>query len=82
VLLLNGRINNLEYGSNAPGAPDVFIDNNQLQHLWAEPNPCYLFAEGPAVPRLSALLGTGRLQVIAASGGKYLLAKRSQQLRH
>ena len=27
ALLLNGRVNNLEYGSYAPGAPDVFIDD-------------------------------------------------------
>ena len=27
ALLLNGRNNNLEYGSYAPGAPDVFIDD-------------------------------------------------------
>ena len=29
-LLLNGRVNNLEYGSYAPGAPHVFIDNGDL----------------------------------------------------
>ncbi len=27
-LLLDGRRNNLEYGSNAPGAPDVFINDD------------------------------------------------------
>ena len=34
-LLLNGRIQNLEYGSNAPDAPDVFIDDSQFAALWA-----------------------------------------------
>ena len=30
ALLLNGRNNNLEYGSYAPGAPNVFINDAQL----------------------------------------------------
>ena len=30
VLLLNGRINNLQYGSYAPGAPQVFIDAHEM----------------------------------------------------
>jgi hypothetical protein len=32
ILLLNGRVNNLEYGSNAPDAPqDVFINDAQFR---------------------------------------------------
>jgi len=34
ALLLNGRNNNLEYGSYAPGAPDVFIDDTRFVSLW------------------------------------------------
>ena len=41
-LLLNGRVNNIEYGSYAPGAPDVFIDDAELAELWAGPNRVYL----------------------------------------
>ena len=37
ALLLNGRVNNLEYGSYAPDAPqDVFIDDPDLPALWAQ----------------------------------------------
>src|SRR4029078_374428 len=33
--VLNGRVNNLEYGSYAPDAPrDVFIDEAELARLW------------------------------------------------
>ena len=38
ALLLNGRVLNLSYGSYAPGAPDVFIDDPQLKNLWMTPN--------------------------------------------
>ena len=34
ALLLNGRVNNLEYGSYAPGSPDVFIDDTRFAELW------------------------------------------------
>ena len=37
ALLLNGRMLNLSYGSYAPGAPDVFIDDSQFKELWSTP---------------------------------------------
>src|SRR5579863_774863 len=42
ALLLNGRVTNLEYGSYAPGAPDVFIDDRQFARLWNGQNRYYL----------------------------------------
>ncbi|MDQ2711548.1 MAG: glycosyltransferase family 39 protein, partial [Acidobacteriota bacterium] len=76
VLLLNGRVNNLEYGSNAPDAPHVFIGNNDLQRLWGLPERCYLLAEGPRVPAIRKILSGEVLHVVAESGGKFLLANR------
>ena len=35
--LLNGRFNNLVYGSYAPGAPDVFLDDAQWKNRWLGP---------------------------------------------
>ena len=75
-LLLNGRVNNLEYGSNAADAPNVFIDDKGLQRLWAGSARCYLLAEGPAVPRLRGIVGAPNLHAVAASGGKYLFTNR------
>ena len=39
ALLLNGRNNNLEYGSYAPGAPDVFIRDADFPRLLEQPGP-------------------------------------------
>jgi hypothetical protein len=72
-LLLNGRAQNLEYGSNAPGAPDVFIDDQKLAGLWSTADRYYLVAPITSLPRLKALLGAERLNIIAQSGGKLLL---------
>jgi hypothetical protein len=72
ALLLNGRINNLVYGSYAPDAPqDVFIADSDFARLWASPARYYLVAEAPQVTRLSKLAGN-RLFPVKESGGKYL----------
>jgi len=73
ALLLNGRFMNLEYGSYAPGAPNVFIDDSQFRELWLKPERCYIVARQSAVPRLEGLVGNERLNVVAKSGGKVLL---------
>jgi hypothetical protein len=74
VHLLNGRVNNLEYGSYAPGAPQVFIDDCALGQLWKGQRRRYLFVEKPAVPRIERILGKGALHLVKESGGKYLFS--------
>jgi 4-amino-4-deoxy-L-arabinose transferase-like glycosyltransferase len=76
ALLLNGRVNNLDYGSYAPGAPRVFIDDVQFQQLWAGAERYYLVAAGTALPRLERLAGRAALHLVAAAGGKYLFTNR------
>lgn len=73
VLLLNGRFNNLEYGSYAPDAPRVFIDDPQFARTWSGTMRCYLVTDGQQMPRLSALVGRNNLHPIAESGGKLVL---------
>jgi hypothetical protein len=73
ALLLNGRFNNLVYGSYAPGAPDVFIDDTQWRALWLQPDRCYLVITQKAAQRLNKLVDPKLLTVVLASGGKLLL---------
>ena len=73
ALLLNGRYFNLEYGSYAPGAADVFIDQAGLRQRWNEPGRYYLLADHQQMAQLTNLLGTTRCTLVAASGGKFLL---------
>jgi hypothetical protein len=76
ALLLNGRFNNLVYGSYAPGAPDVFIDDAQWKSMWLGADRCYVVASDYAVPRFEKLVGKAALNVVAASGGKVVLSNR------
>jgi hypothetical protein len=71
--LLNGRFNNLVYGSYAPSAPNVFIDDDQWKEMWLQPDRCYLVITENAVSRLEKLVDLRLLTVAARSGGKLLL---------
>jgi hypothetical protein len=73
ALLLNGRFNNLVYGSYAPNAPNVFLDDNQFRELWRRPERYYLFAKNTAVGHLESLVGENQLNLLEESGGKVLL---------
>jgi 4-amino-4-deoxy-L-arabinose transferase-like glycosyltransferase len=73
ALLLNGRFNNLVYGSYAPGAPPVFIDDLEFARLWLGPARCYIIASDGALTRLRSLAGSPAVHVTAQSGGKSLL---------
>ena len=73
ALLLNGRINNLVYGSYAPGAPDVFISDEQWKGIWDADTRSYLVASRSALPRLQKLVESDKLNVVAEGGGKLVL---------
>jgi hypothetical protein len=72
ALLWDGRNNNLEYGSYAPNAAQVFIDDAKLKDLWFGGQRAYLLVWGSELPRMRDLLGK-QLNVVATSGGNYLL---------
>ena len=73
ALLLNGRFNNLVYGSYAPDVPDVFLSDGQFKDLWLKPERYYIFSKASAVPDLEALVGKGQINTVEESGGKVLL---------
>ncbi len=76
ALLLNGRVQNLVYGSFAPDAPDVFLDDAGFARLWGGAERYYLVAAATALPRLEKLVGRAALKVVRESGGKYLFVNR------
>jgi 4-amino-4-deoxy-L-arabinose transferase-like glycosyltransferase len=77
ALLWNGRRENLEYGSYAPGAPKVFIDDADLQALWRGADRYYLLADHEDLPHIQDLVGASSVHLVKESGGKYLLANQA-----
>ena len=76
TLLLNGRVNNLEYGSYSPGSPDVFIGDTQFVALWSKPERSYILSNHEEVPHLVTLVSESKLHKIAESGGKFLFTNQ------
>lgn len=77
VLMLNGRRNNLEYGSYAPGAPaGVFIDDGGFRQRWLSPGLFYICVEHEKVDELRRLVGAPALHEVAESGGKFVFSNR------
>ncbi len=77
ALLLNGRIDNLEYGSYAPEAPDVFIDDARFAKLWSEPQRWYLLTYGADLNRLDEVVGSLNLHIVARNADNYLLTNHA-----
>jgi hypothetical protein len=80
ALLLNGRKDNLEYGSYAPGTPQVFIDDEGFATRWRSTDRYYLVAYGSDLAHLKSLVNPSSLHVVAECGGNYLLSNRSSSL--
>lgn len=73
ALLLNGRVNNLEYGSYAPNAPKVFISDADFEKLWRSGERYYLVADGKPAERIHKLVEGAEWNAIAETGGKLLI---------
>lgn len=76
ALLLNGRFNNLVYGSYAPDAPDVFIDDAQWKTMWLQSDRCYLVITAEHEPRVEKLVDPASLIVVGKAGGKLVLTNK------
>jgi hypothetical protein len=77
ALLLNGRKDNLEYGSYAPGAPQVFIGDQDFTGRWRSSNRYYLLAYGSDRPQLETLVGRENLHVVAENSGNFLFCNQN-----
>ena len=75
--LLNGRFNNLVYGSYAPGAPNIFLDDAQWRDLWLGQKRCYIVADDDQRPRFEKLVGKEALVLVKEGGGKMVLTNQA-----
>jgi 4-amino-4-deoxy-L-arabinose transferase-like glycosyltransferase len=76
-LMLNGRYFNLEYGSYAPDAPPVFINDGDFSRLWSQPERWYLALSDDDLPHVQQLVARDHLHLVAAVGGKSLFSNES-----
>ena len=74
LLILNGRINGLWYGSLFPDSPDIFLDDARFSKLWAGPDRIY-FVTGDEKKRAS-LEAYAPAFLLSRTGGRYLFSNR------
>ena len=73
--MLNGRTDNLWYGSLFPDSPAVFEDNSSFQKLWHGPGRVFLVVYDPSGKAKLDALGSPVFE-IGRSGGKTVYSNR------
>jgi 4-amino-4-deoxy-L-arabinose transferase-like glycosyltransferase len=74
MLIYNGRINGLWFGSLFPDAPSIFLDDAQLSERWTGPKRMY-FVTGDEKQK-DHLDKIGPAYVLAKAGGKFVYTNR------
>jgi 4-amino-4-deoxy-L-arabinose transferase-like glycosyltransferase len=78
LLILNGRVNGLWYGSLFPDAPPIFLGDGQFAQVWAGSRRVYFVAQ--SVDRRAYLEKTSPTYLLAAAGGKAVFSNRPEQV--
>jgi hypothetical protein len=78
VLLLNGRMTGLEFGSYYPDAPRVFIGDADIARLWREDKRIFLFVYDDKLEQVKQAVG-GEMFRIASTGGKAIYSNRADE---
>jgi 4-amino-4-deoxy-L-arabinose transferase-like glycosyltransferase len=74
MLIYKGRINGLWFGSLFPDAPPIFLEDRELNELWAGPKRIYFVTSHEN--KKDFLEKIGPVYELAESGGKYVLTNR------
>lgn len=74
MLILNGRVNGLWYGSLFPDAPPIFLDDAQFARVWGGPNRIYFVT--PSDGRRAYLGKIAPVYQLAEAGGKFVFSNR------
>jgi hypothetical protein len=85
IRILNGRCNNIWYGSRFPDSPAVFDDDASFEKIWHGGQAVFLLTDANATPnnevrqecpqkdRLPSFIATEGACVLAKRGGKLVL---------
>jgi 4-amino-4-deoxy-L-arabinose transferase-like glycosyltransferase len=76
MLIFNGRINGLWYGSLFPDAAPIFIEDAQLARAWTGANKLYFVTGDDG--RRAYLERLGPTYEVARSGGKFVFTNRAE----
>jgi hypothetical protein len=75
VLLLNGKVTGMAFGSTYPDAPPVFLNYEDVRRLWHSPARIFLFTENSKKETLLKNLNVPTF-LVAERGGKSVLTNK------
>jgi 4-amino-4-deoxy-L-arabinose transferase-like glycosyltransferase len=75
VLILNGLMTGLQFGSTFPDAPPVFLGDNEIEQLWAGERRVFLFTHDRELEKLRSVI-KGEMFQVAAAGEKSVYSNR------
>jgi hypothetical protein len=75
VLLLNGRMTGLEFGSHYPDAPPVFIGDGEIAQLWKGERRVFLFTHDGEFEKVRSVI-KGEMFRLASAGEKTVYSNR------
>ena len=75
ILLLNGKVTGMAFGSTYPDAPPVFLSYDDVRRLWNGPQRIFLFTENSKRDTLLKNLNVP-FHVLADKGGKSVLMNK------
>ncbi|HEU0368379.1 MAG TPA: glycosyltransferase family 39 protein [Candidatus Acidoferrum sp.] len=74
LLILNGRINGLWYGSLFPDSPDIFLDDARFRKLWSGANRVYLVTGD--LKKRDSIAAVAPAYLLTKAGGRYVFSNR------
>ena len=74
MLIYDGRINGLWFGSLFPDTPPIFLEEPQLAEIWAGPSRVYFVTGDEKKKELFQKIAPPYL--LAEAGGKYVFTNR------
>jgi len=74
LLILNGRINGLWYGSLFPDSPDIFLDDARFNKLWSGTDRVYLVTGDQN--KQNTLAAVAPAYLLTKAGGRYVFSNR------
>jgi hypothetical protein len=75
VLILNGLMTGLQFGSTFPDAPPVFIGDGEIAQLWSGERRVFLFTHDRELEKLRSVI-KGEMFQVAAAGEKSVYSNR------
>jgi len=75
ILILNGRMTGLEFGSRYPDVPPVFIGDGEIAQLWNGERRVFLFMHDGEFEKIRSVI-KGEMFQVAAAGEKSVYSNR------